>query len=145
MSAKDSLLMSLLGCGSLDLKILDDVEYDFDDIIDQLDGLSLQEVGLNGLMRAVVDVGIIHIHEAVDDRICELEAILNERDLDNSEEEELRALRDLDPDRDIRSYRNYYLDTHVWFERNGSIYRRYLAEAVDDFADNTGLEIGGGE
>lgn len=137
MSAKEDLLMTLLGCGSMDLAMLDDVRYDFDEIIDQLDGEPIQDVGLNGLMRAVMDVGIIHIREAVEERIQELE---DQGGLDDFEVEELEALRKLTPDDDIRSFHNY-LDTHIWFETNGGIYRQYLSEALDEFTDNTGFEI----
>lgn len=144
MSAKENLLLTLLGCGTADLEMLDDVHYDFDEVIDQLDGMPIQEAGFNGLMRAVVSVGIIHIREAVDDRICELEAIPNERELDEDEEHELAALRALDPDDDIRSYHNC-LDTSAWFERNGEIYREYLGDAIDSFEENTGICLTGGE
>lgn len=57
MSAKEYLLMPMFGCGSMDLSMLDSVGYDFDEIIDQLDGEPIQDVGFNGLMIAVVDVG----------------------------------------------------------------------------------------
>lgn len=138
MSAKEDLLMTLLGCGSMDLAMLDDVRYDFDEIIDQLDSEPIQDVGFNGLMRAVVDVGIIHIREAVEERIQELE---NQGGLDDFEVEELEALQKLTPDDDICSFHNY-LDTHVYFDENGDIYRQYLSEALDEFTDNTGFEIG---
>lgn len=140
MSAKEDLLMTLLGCGSMDLEMLDDVRYDFDEIVDQLDGEPIQDVGFNGLMRAVVDVGIIHIRDALQGRLDELNAA-DDEDLGADEREELEALRQLDPDDDIRSFHNC-LDTRVWFETNGDIYRQYLSETLDEFADNTGFEIG---
>jgi hypothetical protein len=143
-SAKDNLLMTVLGCGSLDLEMLEDVHYDFGEIVDQLDGIPLQKAGFNGLMRAVVDVGIIHIQEAVGDRCCELEAVQMEREWDEDEAEEYRLIELLDPDNDIRSYHNY-LDTSAWFERRGEIYREYLSEAIDSFEENTGIPLTGGE
>lgn len=143
-SAKDDLLITLLGCGTLDLEMLEDVRYDFDEVIGRLDGLPIQEVGFNGLMRAVVDVGIIHIKEAVDDRICELKAAQVERELDEDEAEEYRLLGLLDPDNDIQSYHNC-LDTSAWFERNGEVYRLYLEEAIDSFEENTGIPLTGGD
>lgn len=141
-SARDDLLMTLLGCGSLDLDMLDDVKYNFDDIIDQLDGVSIQNVGFDGLMRAVVDVGIIHIKEALKSRLGELWWNRDNDNLSDEEAKELKALEQIDPDNDIRSYHNC-LDTNVWFEHNGSVYRAYLSEAVDSFEENTGLCIGG--
>ena len=144
MSAKDSLLLTLLGCGTLDLEMLEDIHYDFDDVIDRLDGLSIQEAGFNGLMRAVVDVGIIHIQEALEEKLAELHGYRDEGVMTEGDKRELQALEQLDPDRDIRSYHNC-LDTSVWFEQNGSAYRRYLSEAIDSFEENTGLYISGGE
>lgn len=144
MSAKDSLLLTLLGCGTLDLEMLEDIHYDFDDVIDRLDGLSIQEAGFNGLMRAVVDVGIIHIQEALEEKLAELHGYRDEGVMTEGDKQELQALEQLDPDRDIHSYHNY-LDTSVWFEKNGSAYRRYLTEAIDSFEENTGLYISGGE
>lgn len=37
------------------------------------------------------------------------------------------------------------LDTHVWFSRNGAIYRRYLERALDSFEDNVGFFLTGDE
>ena len=141
MSAKDSLLLTLLGCGTLDLEMLEDIHYDFDDVIDRLDGLSIQEAGFNGLMRAVVDVGIIHIQEALEEKLAELHGYQDEGVMTEGDKRELQALEQLDPDRDIHSYHNC-LDTSVWFEKNGSAYR---TEAIDSFEENTDLYISGGE
>lgn len=136
----DSLLRAIFDCGSMDLEMLNDVKYDFNEIIAQLDDEPLQNVGFNGFMKAVVDVGIIHLKEAIDDRICELEAIYSETDLDDEENEELAALRRLDPNCDIEAYFNC-LDTHVYFRYNEKEYRSYMADAIDSFRDNTGLNL----
>lgn len=137
MSAREELLMTMLNCGSMDLAMLDDVRYDFDEIIERLDGEPIQNVGLNGLMKAVVEVGIIIIQESVDERIQALE---DQGGLDDYEFVELEELKKLCPDDDIRSFHNY-LDTHVWFEKSGDIYRKYLPEALDEFEGNTGFGI----
>ena len=143
-TAKDDLLMTVLRCGTLDLEMLESVRYDFGEIIGQLDGLPLQEAGFNGLMRAVVDVGIIHIQEALEEKLAELHGYQDEGVMTEGDKRELQALEQLDPDRDIHSYHNC-LDTSVWFEKNGSAYRRYLTEAIDSFEENTDLYISGGE
>ena len=78
----------------------------------------------------------------MDDRICELEASSNEWELDADEEEELSALRALNPEEDIDSYHNF-VDTHVWFENNADVYHTYMQEALDNFAEGTGFEIEG--
>lgn len=141
MTGAESVLCEMFSCGSLDLKMLDDVVYDWGKVLDQADW-PRADIDFNILMRGVIDLGIIEIRDAVGNRIAELEAIaFNERDLDSDEEEELMELRNLDPDKDIDSFHNC-LDTHVWFEKNGDIYRRYLSDALDEFAENTGFEIG---
>lgn len=147
-SSREDFLMNLLNCGILDLKLIDDVGYDWCDILDgetlgeMLSDGSRQRETLNYIMRRVVEFGIEQLTTAVADRICELEAILNERELDADEEEELEALRTLNPEEDIESYHNF-IDTHVWFENNADVYRTYLQEVLDDFAEGTGFEIGG--
>ncbi len=140
----ESLLCEIFSCGSLDLKLLDDVGYGWDEVLDQIDWPQ-EGLDLNDLLRGVFSVGIIKLRDAVGDAICELEAIeLNERDLDDDEREALEALRQLDPDNDVQSYHNF-LDTHVWFEHHGAVYRRYLKDAVEGFEENTGFCIGGDE
>lgn len=138
-SSREDFLMNLLNCGVLDLKLIDDVGYDWCDILS--DGSGQRET-LNYIMRRVVEFGIDQLTTAVADRICELEAIPDERELDVDEEEELEALRTLNPEEDIESYHNF-IDTHVWFENNADVYRTYLQEALDDFTEGTGFEIGG--
>ena len=144
MTGTQSLLCEMLSCGTLDLELLDRVGYDWDEVLEQLDWPDGEGFNFNRLMRAIVDVGIIHIKQAVEDRICELEAVENERELDEDEAEEMEALRRLDPDQDIEGFFNC-LDTHVWFRQNGSIYRRYLSSALDSFEDNVGFFLTGGE
>ena len=58
------------------------------------------------------------------------------------EEEELAALKLLNPNEDITAYFNC-LDTYVYFRKNGEIYRRYLEYELNNFYDNTGFEIEG--
>lgn len=144
MTGTQSLLCEMLSCGTLDLELLDRVGYDWDEVLEQLDWPDGEGFNFNRLMRAIVDVGIIHIKQAVEDRICELEAVENERELDEDEAEEMESLRRLDPDQDIEGFFNC-LDTHVWFRQNGSIYRRYLSSALDSFEDNVGFFLTGGE
>lgn len=140
--------MNLLNCSVWDLKLIDGVGYEWCDILDgetlgeMLSDGSRQRETLNYIMRRVVEFGIDQLATAVADRICKLEAIPNERELDADEEEELEALRTLNPEEDIESYHNF-IDTHVWFENNAAVYRTYLQEALDDFFEGTGFEIGG--
>ena len=95
MTGTQSLLCEMLSCGTLDLELLDRVGYDWDEVLEQLDWPDGEGFNFNRLMRAIVDVGIIHIKQAVEDRICELEAVENERELDEDEAEEMESLRRL--------------------------------------------------
>ncbi len=144
MTGTQSLLCEMLSCGTLDLELLDRVGYGWDEVLEQLDWPEGEGFTFNRLMRAVVDVGIIHLRQAVDDRLCELEGIETGRELDEDEMEEVEALHHLDPDQDIEGFCNC-LDTYVWFRQNGSIYRRYLSSALDSFEDNVGFFRTGGE
>ena len=132
---KDELLRALLNCGSMDLSLLDNVKYSWFDVLEQLDGLSLEDLDFNNLMRAVVSVGIIETKDALFERIEELET---QSEINDDEKAELAALKTLDPDQDIEGYFNC-LDTHVYFANNASVYRQYLSDAIDAFENNTGL------
>lgn len=144
MNGTQSLLCEMLSCGTLDLELLDHVGYDWDEVLEQLDWPDGEGFTFNRLLMAVVDVGIIHLRQAVDYRLCELEGIENGRELYEYEAKEMESLRHLDPDQDIEGFYNC-LDTHVWFRQNGSIYRRYLSSALDSFEDNVGFFLTGGE
>ncbi len=141
MANRDDLLRSIVGCGTLDMRVLDDVGYDWFEVMDRLDsqGVSVREVGFNGLMRTVVEMAAEDLASAVEERIEELEL---QDELDEDEEEELRQLRLLDPEEDVGGFFNF-LDTHVFFEHNEQIYRDYLPDAIDEFEMNTGLNMEG--
>lgn len=133
---KDDLLTELLDCGYDDLSVLEDCQYDFTDVIEYCKdgGMSLT---LNNLAWSMFQIGIADIRRAVEERIDELES---QDELDDDEQEELEALQELEPYEDIRSFHNY-LDTSVWFGKNGDVYRQYMKEAIDEFGENTGYSI----
>lgn len=133
-------LLELLQCGEEDLSVLDNVQYPFAEIIEQLEDQPLQTVGLDGLIRAVVDVGIIHLKDAVEDRITELHEMQDLGLASNKEAREMKHLEALNPDEDIQVDPNAEATT-VWFTAHGSIYRRYLQEVIDSFENNTGFSI----
>nr|WP_325229203.1 hypothetical protein [uncultured Oscillibacter sp.] len=144
MTGAQSLLCEMLSCGSADLEILDRIGYGWDEILDQMDW-PREGLDFNDVLRAAVSVGIINIKEAISERTFLLEATQGiHGKLEPEEAEELEALRDLHPDDDIEGDFNF-LATHVWFKSNGPAYRRYLPEAVDNFEDNVGFFLTGGE
>lgn len=87
-SNREDFLMNLLDCGVLDLSLLDGVDYDWCDILNEemIHGIALSNgngrCAINFVMAEVVAFGIGQIETAISDRICELEAIPNERELD---------------------------------------------------------------
>lgn len=142
MTNRDYLLVALLNCGTRYLKMIDNVGYDWANIL--VYNMAQRDrdtpVSLNTLLDYVVDYGLAKLQTVISDRICELEAIPNERELDDEEDEELRSLCVLNPDDDIGRCFNC-LDTHIWFANNGDIYQKYLADELDLFEDGTGFCI----
>lgn len=127
-------MCTALRCGTLDLNLLDNIEYDWEDVLDRIDWF---DYGFNDVMRAVFDLGIIDIREEVDNRIFELKSF---DDRSSEEDEELEALSKLDPDNDFGSYHNY-LDTSIWCEKHADIYHKYMWEALGTFEIRTGFQI----
>lgn len=136
-SREEDFLMQILNCGVLDLKLIDDVGYDFCDIIDTD---STFPFSINGVMMRVFDYGFSQIENAIESRKTYLTDMRDEYGISDEQKAELDALEKLDPFEDFQTYHNY-IDTHVWCERNKEIYEKYLGEALDDFAEGTGFEI----
>ena len=134
MSGKDALLCTLLNCGSADLAMLDQVDLDWDIVLNECD----RPVDFNGLMQAVVLVGTGEIANAVIRRKKELRSALEEGQLTEDEATELEDISTLNPYDDISSYHNW-LDTYAYFEQREEIYRRYFSGELDTFEDLTGL------
>lgn len=127
----------ILSCGADDLEMLDGFSLDWGEVLDQIDWPQYG-LGFNDIMRGVFACGIIRIENEIDCHICDLERSCSGEE----EEEELAALKLLNPNEDITAYFNC-LDTHVYFRKNGEIYRRYLEYELNNFYDNTGFEIEG--
>lgn len=132
--------MQILRCGVLDLKLIDDVGYDWCDILDSDVFENGVPFNLNNVMRLVFEYGFSQIEAAVDSRVDYLEDTEKTYGLSDSQAEELEALRTLNPMEDFTSFHNY-IDTYVWCERHKEIYQKYMEEALDEFADGTGFEI----
>lgn len=147
-TSREDFLMTLLNCGSLDLKLIDDVGYDWCDILgmDLVEGLLACKMhkisGINYIMRQVFDFGLSQIENAIDERIEHLRETQENYGISDEQKKELGALEKLNVWEDIESYHNC-IDTHVWFDKNGEIYQKYLSDVLDSFADGTGFEIEG--
>lgn len=137
-SWKDDVLATIMECGTLDLSILTDVEYDLCELLETCCDV-YGDFNINHVMLLVFEKGIEEIQEAVQERMSELAGIVEE-EMTPEEHEEYHELARLDPFADIESYHNF-LDTSVYFRAHGEIYRKYMQDALDDFAGNTGYDI----
>lgn len=137
MNGRESLLTAILDCGTADLSLLDDVQYDWYDIFKRMED---DTHDLNSVIREVFQVGYEDIQMAVDNRIGELEDIESARELNDDEADELALLRELDATEDFDSYHNF-LDTSVWCQDHADTYKKYMTEALEEFEENTGFYI----
>lgn len=130
---REDLLTAILDCGYGDLYLLKDCQYDIGEIVEECEE-TFGGFNINNLVRIMFDCGLRDIETARDDRIRELEAIPNERNLDEDEATELEVLRSLEPFEDIQSFHNF-LDTHIWIDvdEKKEAYVKYLNEALDHF------------
>lgn len=136
---RDTVLSCLLDCGTADLSLLDDVDVDIYQVIEECK----EEIGstnINEVMWVIFQKGFAEIQNAIEARIQDLEEYVEDGSADDEDREELEQLRELDPYNDFDSYHNY-LDTHVWAQQHGEIYRQYLGDALETFEQITGFSI----
>lgn len=136
-TSREDFLMQILQCGVLDLKLIDDVGYDFCDIL-ELD--STFQFDINFVMARVFEYGFSRIEDAIYERKEYLTDTRDTYGISEEQQKELDALNELAVIDDFQTYHNC-IDTHVWCDRNKEIYKKYLSEALDDFAEGTGFEI----
>lgn len=136
---QNAVLKAVLECGTDDLRMLDDIWYDLGEIVDSMIDRGIKPT-LNAIMGEVFCKGMEELEQLINDRICELEAVENERDLDADEESEMEVLRSLTPRRDISWYCNC-LDTSIRFCENEEIYREYLSEEISKVEDSMGFSF----
>lgn len=134
---KDILLTKLLDCGYADLQILEDCEYDFDDLISEIEAMGYKKPDINNLCFAMFQLALNDFQDTIDERINELK---EQDELTEEEQEELDAIEGLDVREDTESYHNC-IDTSIWFNNNEDIYIKYFQSALDDFEEHTGFSI----
>lgn len=140
MTSREDFLMTFIDCGLYDLKLIDDVQYNWGDVFAYLDLNYCGERKLPAIMSAVFSLGKDNLAEAIDKRIDYLEDTEGTYGISDEQRDELNALKELDPYEDLQEYHNY-LDTHVTCVNHEGIYKSYLSEALSDFADGTGFEV----
>ncbi len=127
----NAVLMAVLECGTGDLCMLDDIRYDLGEIVESLLGEGLKPT-LNRILGEVFRKGTEEMAQFISDRLCE--------PCEDDSDETLAALRSLDPERDIGWYCNC-LDTHVYFEQNEDVYRKYLEYEISIVEENMGYSF----
>lgn len=133
MTNQDIILTTVLKCGTEDLHILDDVQYDLSEIVDDLIDEGIRPT-LNAITSMVFYTAAMDLAYHIKEQISELEQ--NERS--NEEDKELNALRKLDTSKDIGWYCNC-LDTSVYFVQNEAVYKKYIPEKIKEIEEQTGF------
>lgn len=154
---KGYLLAHILNCGTSDLSLLEDVNYDLTDITDELqkDGnLSLENIIITVFERAAEELQEVFNHNKESIRVELAETIktlqceLKDENIDYTDDEEWEELtgylikldrKMINPQTDISYYFNY-LDTHIGI-KNKSFYDRFMMQVVDDIEDKMGFEF----
>lgn len=142
----ENLLREFLNCGSLDLSVLEGIEYDLCEIVEELRANGINPT-LNAITAEVFYKGQLELEEAVDAAITDRKNAQEETDISHEGiaeyyrlQGEIEELETLNPDRDMRWYCNC-LDTSCWLEWNESIYRKYLADEIRNIEDRMGFEF----
>lgn len=151
MTTQECILTKILDCASMDLSLLEDINYDLDDIIDEL--MANDDLSLHGILREVFRTGVGELQEEFDiqkedirEAIEEaLEEIGNNADNEEAAETgsaecekykeliddlELLESGELNPKEDLDYFLNY-LDTHVSMTHI-DFYKRWMGYAVDE-------------
>ena len=141
MTQQQCILTSLLKCGSMDLELLEQINYDLDDILGDL--LDNGMLNLNELFSAVFQKGQSELQNIIDERktdlINEIEG-LTEQDAEYEElNQELLDLDNLSLEDDFSWFTNC-LDTHI-FLVNLETYKKYFADEISDIENKMGFEF----
>lgn len=152
---KEEILCTLLECETADLDMLEDIEYDFEDILDYIETFKTRdEIRFNDILLGAIDLFRRNIEYAIEKKLEEkradwkyYESFIDDGSystndiliLENTikEVEELENLSVCD---DIEYYTNY-LDNGVFIQdkETRKIYKKYLSEIIEEENDNLGF------
>lgn len=139
-ASREDFLMTFIGCGQLDLALIDNVRYDWCDVFEQLDLNCVSNRKLQAIMSAVFRLGKSEMAEAISNRIDYLEDTEKVYGISDEQKTELEELKELDPYEDFEEFHNY-IDTHVTCVNHKLVYEVFLKQELDKFAENTGFEV----
>lgn len=165
MNMQQAVLSKISDCGYCDLELLEDIEYDLDDIIQ--DCIDNNDLSLHGIFRGVFHTGARDLQNAFDEqkddiRDSILEALENEKTewIDSGEmtieeledcEEHKELIADLEllnsdilnPEDDMDYFMNY-TDTHVSM-KHIDFYRRWMENDVENIESCMGWSFEEGD
>ena len=139
---RDYLLCTLLDCGTADLELLENINYDLDDIT----GLTDDPMSLTSIIECVFKQAIEDLHQEIQNYIANFHYNDDERcddcnnDCDFCDYPNLDEIGKLNPYEDIDYFINY-LDTSIWFTDKEKIYRKYFAEEISDIEHLMGWDF----
>ena len=130
-------LKTVLKCGTLDLQMLDDIQYDIGDIVDVL--IEDDALSLNSILDEVFRQGQDDLQSAYDEVLADMHIELEDNPDGEEIKEQIAELEALNIDADMRWYTNC-LDTNVYLE-NLEIYRQYLESEIETIETNMGFSF----
>lgn len=154
-------LTRILDCGICDLDLLEDIQYDLDDIIDEL--IEADCLSLNNIFKTVFEMGAAELQEVLNennalDKIAEKmnqtikdlmhngmskEEIQNDNEINELfDDYELLCNMEIDIQGELTFYLNYQ-DTHVALE-NADLYRKYFPDEIAAIEEKMGWKFENG-
>lgn len=136
LTQQECILTKLLDCGSADLSLLEDIQYDLDEILEDL--VDNGCLSFRDLLTQVFNRGLDDLKDVYDNFLSDLQ-----REYSDCPDEELRMqineLGTVDVENDFTWFLNY-LDTHV-FLNNYDVYVKYFKDEIDSIENNMGFEF----
>lgn len=155
MSFRDDILQTLFGGGIADYEMLEQCNYDFEDILRHIDSFTTREdMDFNDILIGAIDEYRSNLEKAIENKKRELED--NWKYLENelevcgygkreimeieSVKADLEKLEKLYPFDDIE-YNTNYLDTQIWFANDEikAVYKELLADEVEKENEKIGF------
>jgi len=154
-SFKESILITLFGGGIADYDMLEQCNYDFEDILNIIKGFtSIEEMSFNDILMGAIDLYRGNIENIIQDRIEQLKQDIDylERRLEfvaygksdlyeiEVKKQELKDIEYLDTYNDIE-YNTNYLDTNIWFrdDETKEIYKKYFENEIKEENNKIGF------
>lgn len=154
-SFKDDILQTLFGGGIADYEMLEQCNYDFEDILRHIDSFTTREdMNFNDILIGAIDEYRSNLEKAIEDKKIEMADNLKylenkldycgygKRELMEIEmaKEDLNKIESLYPFDDIE-YNTNYLDTQIWFANDEikAVYKELLADEVEKENEKIGF------